>query len=268
MSKRKTILLTGAAGVLGRWLRPRLLERYDLRSADRVDPSPAHNTGETLVQADMADMAAVEKLVAGTDGIIHFGGRSIEDEWEEILHSNIVGCYNLFEAARRRGVKRVVFASSNHAIGYHRSSERLDARSTIKPDTRYGVSKAFGEAVGSYYADKFGLEVACLRIGSALARPTTRRHLATWVSYPDLQRLVVACLEAPRLHFAVVYGASANTRGWWDNSGAPEIDYRPQDNAEDYAAEILAKDPAKAPDDPAVFFQGGPFVADTVPRKV
>jgi uronate dehydrogenase len=263
MSKRKTILLTGAAGVLGRWLRPRLLERYDLRSADRVDPSPAHNTGETLIQADMADLGAVERMVAGVDGVIHFGGRSIEDEWEEILHSNIIGCYNMFEAARRQGVKRLVFASSNHAIGYHRSSERLDVGSTIRPDTRYGVSKAFGEAVGSYYADKFGLEVACLRIGSALAKPTTRRHLATWLSYPDLERLVVACLEAPQLHFAVVYGASANTRGWWDNSGAPEIDYKPQDNAEDYAAEILAKDP----DDPVVFFQGGPFVADTVKRK-
>ena len=260
------VLITGAAGVLGRWLRPRLLERYDLRSADRVDPAPAHNTGETLVKADMADLAAVERIVAGTDGIIHFGGRSIEDEWEEILHSNIVGCYNLFEAARRQGVKRVVFASSNHAIGYHRSSERLDVNSTIRPDTRYGVSKAFGEAVGSYYADKFGLEVACLRIGSALAKPTTRRHLATWLSYPDLERLVVACLEAPQLHFAVVYGASANTRGWWDNSAAPEIDFKPQDNAENYAAEILAKDPPKAPDDPTVFFQGGPFVADTVKR--
>lgn len=266
MSKRKTILLTGAAGVLGRWLRPRLLDRYDLRSADRVDPSPAHNTGETLITADIADLTVVETMVSGVDGIVHFGGRSIEDEWEEILHSNIVGCRNLFEAARRHGVKRVVFASSNHAIGYHRTAERLDAASTIRPDTRYGVSKAFGEALGSYYADKFGLEVACLRIGSALPKPTARRHLATWLSYPDLERLVVACLEAPRLHFAVVYGASNNTRCWWDNSLAPEVDFRPRDNAEDYAAEILAKEPPAAADDPTALFQGGPFVADTVKR--
>jgi len=264
---RKTILLTGAAGVLGRWLRPRLLERYDLRSADRVDPGPAHNTGETLITADIADLGSVERMVRGVDGIIHFGGRSIEDEWEEILHSNIIGCRNLFEAARRQGVRRVVFASSNHAIGYHRTSERLDAGSTIRPDTRYGVSKAFGEAIGSYYADKHGLEVACLRIGSALPKPTARRHLSTWLSYPDLERLVVACLEAPRLHFAVVYGASRNTRGWWDNSDAPEIDYRPQDNAEDYAAEILAKQLPPAPDDPTALYQGGPFVADTVKRS-
>lgn len=266
MSKRKTILLTGAAGVLGRWLRPRLLERYDLRSADRVEPAPAHNTGETLITADIADLAAVEAMVAGVDGIVHFGGRSIEDEWEEILHSNIIGCRNLFEAARKQGVKRVVFASSNHAIGYHRTAERLDAFSTIRPDTRYGVSKAFGEALGSYYADKFGLEVACLRIGSALPKPTARRHLSTWLSYPDLERLVVACLEAPRLHFAVVYGASNNTRGWWDNSQAPEIDFRPRDDAEDYAAEILANETPASNQDPTVLFQGGPFVADTVRR--
>ena len=264
--ERKTILLTGAAGVLGRWLRPRLLERYRLRSADRVDPAPAHNTGEELARSDLADMAATERLVAGIDGIIHFGGRSVEDSWEEIHHSNIVGCYNLFEAARRAGIRRVVFASSNHAIGYHRTGERLDAGATIRPDTRYGISKAFGEAVGSYYADKFGLEVACLRIGSALPKPTARRHLSTWLSYPDLERLVVACLEAPRLHFAVLYGVSANTRSWWDNSGASEIDYRPQDDAEAYAAEILAKEPVPAPYDPTAWYQGGPFCADTVRR--
>jgi len=263
---RKTILLTGAAGVLGRWLRPRLLERYDLRSADRVDPAPAHNTGETLAVADLADLAQVERLVQGVDGVLHFGGRSVEDAWAEILHSNIVGCYNLFEAARRQSVKRIVFASSNHAIGYHRTGERLAVDATIRPDTRYGVSKAFGEAVGSYYADKFGLEVACLRIGSALPKPTARRHLSTWLSYPDLLRLVVACLEAPELHFSVLYGVSANARSWWDNSGAAGIGYRPEDNAEEFAATILANEPPPAPDDPTARFQGGPFTADTVKR--
>ena len=262
----KPILLTGAAGVLGRWLRPRLVQRYGrLRVSDKSDPAPLAK-GEEGIVADLADFELVSRAVAGSRAIIHFGAYSIEAKWETILPANIIGTYNVFEAARLHGVKRIVFASSNHAIGFHEVTKKLDAGSVQKPDGYYGVAKAFGENMGSLYVDKFDMEVACLRIGSALPEPKDPRHLSTWLSYPDLERLVVACIEAPKLRFAVVYGASANTRSWWDNGGTPEIDYRPQDDAEDFASEILAKEPPPQPDDPTALYQGGPFVADTVKR--
>lgn len=267
MTDNRPVLLTGAAGALGRWLRPKLLARYGrLRSADLVHPGDAAE-GEECRVVDIAQMDAVERMVRGTRAIVHLGAISVEDSWENILPANIVGTYNVFEAARREGVPRIVFASSNHAIGYHTIDERLDADATIRPDTRYGVSKAYGEALGSYYHDKFGLEVACLRIGSAVPKPTLPRHLSTWLSYPDLMRLVGACLDAPTLGFAIVYGASNNRRCWWDNSKTPEIDYRPEDDAEAYADEILKNGDPRGNDDPDRIYMGGPFCADTLPRR-
>jgi uronate dehydrogenase len=253
------ILLTGAAGVLGCWLRPELLKRYrTLRCSDIVASAESH-PGEEHRTGDLADRAFVDDLVAGTSAILHFGGLSVENSFDNILHANILGTYNVFEAARRHGVKRIVFASSNHAIGFWGRDVRLDANAVQRPDTYYGVSKAFGEDLARLYVDKHGLEIACLRIGSALPAPTEPRHLSTWLSYPDLLRLIEACLDAERLSFAVVYGASANTRCWWDNSLHPEIDYRPQDNAEDYADRILAGGDTRDPNDRAVKFQGGTF---------
>ena len=148
--------------------------------------------------------------------------------------SNIVGCYNLFEAARRKGVKRVVFASSNHAVGFYPRHRRIGTDVTVRPDSRYGVSKAFGEALGALYADKHGLGVLCLRIGHVLDRPADRRRLSIWLKPEDLAQLVRIGLEHPDLRFEIFYGVSLNERSWWDNSRAFAYGYRPTGRAEDY----------------------------------
>ena len=258
----KPLLLTGAAGILGRWLRPELLKIHkSLRSSDIKDPGPAL-PGEEVVVADLGDRAKVDKLVEGVKAIVHFGGISVEKTFDNILHSNILGTYNVYDAARKHGVKRIVFASSNHAIGFHTRDEKLDANALQRPDTYYGVSKAFGEDLGSLYVDKYGLEIACLRIGTAIPEPREPRHLSTWLSYPDLLQLIESCLNAPKLTFAVMYGASANDRGWWDNSLNAHIGFKPKDNAEKFADKILAGGDKRDPKDPAVTFQGGTFVSD------
>jgi uronate dehydrogenase len=264
----RPILLTGAAGGLGTALRPKLAARYGaLRSSDIALFGPAL-TGEEIVIGDIADEAFCDRLCAGAGAVIHLGGRSTEDSWAVIHRANIVGCFNMFDAARMAGIKRVVFASSNHAIGFHPSRERLDATARQRPDSLYGVSKAFGEDLASLYVDKHQMEIACLRIGSSFPEPADVRQLATWLSYDDLFRLIVACLEAPQLGFAVMYGASNNSRGWWDNSKTPEIDFTPEDTADVYAAQLLrdGTDP-RDPDDPAVKFQGGAFVTFETRRR-
>jgi uronate dehydrogenase len=257
-------LLTGAAGALGRWLRPHLVQKHGkLRVSDKVDPGPAA-PGEQVVLCDIGDPEGVDALVAGCDVVLHFGAISVEATWQNILPANIVGAYNVFEAARRHGVKRIVFASSNHAIGFHPITERLDATAPVKPDTLYGMSKAYGEVLGSYFWERYGIECACLRIGSALPEPRDPRHLSTWLSYPDLFRLIEACLVPDKLGFTILYGCSANTRAWWDNSRAAHVPYDPQDNAEAWAAKLLP-DP-RDPDAPTTRFQGGPFCQGWVPR--
>ncbi|MBI3453509.1 MAG: NAD(P)-dependent oxidoreductase [Rhodospirillales bacterium] len=256
----RKILLTGAAGQLGRYLRPQMAALWPLRSSDIADLGRAH-ANEECVRCDLADRAAVDALVADCDAIVHFGGISVEAEFDALLAANIAGTYNVFGAARRHGVRRVVYASSNHVIGFYGRGERIDADAPVRPDTLYGVSKAYGEALGRYYADKFGLEIACLRIGTAAERPAAMRQLSTWLSHPDLLRLIRACLNAPRFGFAIVYGQSANDRGWWDNAKAAPIGFDPHDNAEVFAETILRAGPPVDPDDPAVKFQGGDFAA-------
>lgn len=261
----KRILLTGAAGALGRYLRPRLAERWPLRSCDVVaiaDPM----ANEEVVTCDLADREAVFKAVDGCDAVLHFGAISIESDFDKIMSANIGGTYNVFEGARRAGTKRVVFASSNHAIGFYPREAKLDADSPPRPDTYYGVSKAFGEALGSMYWNKYGIEHASLRIGSANPEPGDVRQLSTWLSYPDLLQLITRCLEAQRIGFAIVYGQSANDRAWWDNSKAAHVGYRPKDNAEDYAAKLLANAVIGDPEDPTVKYMGGIFTTDQAPR--
>ena len=259
MTKPAPLLLTGAAGALGQFLRPHLARRPGgLRSSDLRDPGAPH-PGEEVVVADLADAAAIDRLVAGTSAIVHLGAVSTEDAVDKIFAANFHGTYHIFESALHHGVKRIVFASSNHAIGYHPVTERLDAFSRQRPDTMYGVSKAFGENLGSFFADKFGFEVACLRIGSALPEPREARHLSTWLSYPDTLRLVEACLDAPKLHYTIVYGASDNSRTYWDNSKSG-VDYRPRDSADRYAPQILSHGDPRDPADPATRFQGGFYV--------
>jgi uronate dehydrogenase len=261
-AKVERVLLTGAAGGVGTRLRRMLKGAYrELRLSDIATPKDV-GKDETFVAADLADLAAVEKIVKGIDGIIHLGGVSVEKPWEMIHPANIVGCYNLFEAARRHGVKRVVFASSNHVMGFYRRRRRVGTEALVRPDSRYGVSKAFGEALGALYADKYGLRVLCIRIGNFGDKPLDMRRMSIWISPDDLVQLIRIGLEHPELRYEVVYGASDNARGWWDNGAAFRLGYRPTGRAEDHLKDALAGQ-AKLPSDPiADMFEGGPFSSD------
>ncbi len=255
------VLITGAAGDVGRRLRQRLRGVYpSLRLSDRVPADPLA-PGESFVEAELADLAAVEAAVAGMDGIVHLGGVSVEGDWESILASNIIGLRNLFEAARRQRVMRVVFASSNHAIGFYPRRRRIGTDALVRPDSRYGVSKAFGEAMGALYADKYGLRVLCIRIGNVNDRPIDQRRLSIWIDPDDLAQLVRIGLEHPDLRYEVVYGVSDNERGWWDNETAFRLGYRPKARAEDHREAALAAQAKLAPDPLGDFYQGGSFCA-------
>ncbi len=255
----KTLLITGAAGDIGTHLRRELAGAYNLRLSD-FRPLQALGTGETFIQGDIAQMPDMLRVTAGVDAVLHLGGVSAEAGWEPILEANIIGCYNVFEAARRNGVKRVLFATSNHAVGFYRRDETIDHRVYPRPDSRYGLSKVFGEQVASLYADKYGLEVLCLRIGNLTPRPVDRRRLSIWLSPRDLAQLVRIGVDHPDIRFEIVYGVSGNRRSWYDNSNAARLGYRPQDDSEPYAAEILARHVDDA--NPAVErYQGGTFVA-------
>lgn len=255
------ILLTGASGGVGSRLRKLLPAIYpDLVLSDLVKPDDL-SPSETFITADLADLAQVQKAVEGIDGIIHLGGFSVEGPWETILNANIIGTYNLFEAARLAGVKRVVFASSNHAVGFHPRSETIDTHALVRPDTRYGVSKAFGEALGSLYAFKHNIGVLSIRIGNVGEKPLDERRLAIWLKTEDLVSLIRIGLEREGLVYEVIYGMSDNKRTWWDNSRAKELGYQPTGVSEDFAAEILAAKTPKA-DPVSEFFQGGTFCGD------
>ncbi len=256
----KTILMTGAAGGVGRFLRCELSGRYALRLSD-IAPIADLGEGETFVEADLTDPDAVAKAAEGVDGIIHLGGFSVEGPWEEILQANIIGCHNLYEAARLGGVERVVFASSNHAVGFYRRDQTIGVEVTPRPDSRYGVSKVFGEAMGALYADKYGLRVLAIRIGNVETKPIDVRRLAIWISPRDLAQLVSIGLEHPDLRFEVVYGMSDNARAWWDNSNALRLGYAPQDRSEDFAEQVLRERSADTGDPLADAHQGGNFVS-------
>jgi uronate dehydrogenase len=256
------VLLTGAAGGVGRRLRRLLPPVYpEVRLTDIAKP-PDLAPSETFLAADLADLAQVEAVVDGVDGIVHLGGHSVEGPWETILQANIVGCYNLFEAARRKGVKRIVFASSNHTVGFYPRHRRIGTDVPVRPDSRYGVSKAFGEALGALYADKHGLRVLCLRIGNVADVPADHRRLAIWLSPEDLLQLIRIGLEHPDLRYEIFYGASRNERAWWDNARASAYGYRPAGRAEDHRDAALAAEAGRAPDPVGDFFQGGPFCSD------
>jgi len=254
------LLLTGAAGGLGRELRPRLrrLARV-LRLSDVAELAPAA-AGEEVMTAALQDAAAVDRIVAGSQAIVHLGGISTEGPFAPILEANIVGVWHLYEAARRHGVTRVVFASSNHVTGFYRQDTVISPADPMRPDGHYGLSKAFGENVARFYFDRYGIESVCLRIGSSFPEPKDRRMLATWLSYDDLERLVVASLTAPVVGCSVVYGVSDNTSTWWDNTSASHLGFRPQDSSERFRAAAEARQPVLDSRDPATIFQGGAFV--------
>lgn len=234
------LLITGAAGGVATMLRPRLA-RPDrvLRLLDIAPVTPG--AGEEAVTASVTDLDAMTEACRGMDAVLHLGGLSTEHAWDDIAAVNIDGTYRVFEAARHAGVPRVVFASSNHAVGFAPNDGEAPDYGFPRPDTFYGVSKVAGEALGSLYHDRYGLDVVCLRIGSCFERPTTDRMLATWLSPDDCARLVEAALSAPDPGFRVVWGISANTRAWWSLSEARALGYEPRDNAEDYASEVTVE---------------------------
>ena len=254
------LLLTGAAGGLGRVLRPRLKSRCEvLRVSDIADLGGAAD-GEELRPCRLEDREGMRKLLEGVDAVVHLGGVSTEQPFDLILQANIVGAANLYEAARIHGVRRIVFASSNHVSGFYRQDEVIDARMPVRPDGHYGVSKAYGENLAQFYWDRHRIETVSLRIGSSFPEPKDRRMLATWLSYDDLERLVVASLTAPVVGHSIVYGMSANATTWWDNTPARHIGYQPQDSSERFREAAEARQPVIDRDDPASVYQGGAFV--------
>jgi uronate dehydrogenase len=257
----RCVLLLGAAGGIGSAIREGLHGRYGLMRLSDIAPMTPAGQGEETVSADLLDTASLVAAMAGIDCVVHMAGVPVEPEtsaWAQVLPANIIGVHNLFEAARLAGVKRVLFASSHHAAGFHRR-DTLTAQTLVpRPDSYYGVSKVFGEAMGRMYADKFGLQVLNLRIGAYRDRPSDPRQLAVWVSPRDMVELVRCGIEAPDFGYATVYGVSANARSFWDNSAAAFLGYAPRDNAEDWAEEVLAGPPE---DSIAALFQGGWYCA-------
>jgi uronate dehydrogenase len=260
------VLITGAAGRIGTWLRGGLPERgWAVRCLDVV-PVPDERPGEEQIVADVTDLAAMADATRGVDAVVHLAGISGESTWPAISHANIEGTYAVMEAARRAGVQRVVLASSNHATGFTpRPADGLlrEEDAPPRPDTYYGVAKVTMEALGSLYAHRYGMDVVCLRIGSAFPEPTTVRMLATWLSPADALSLVDAALRTPDPGFAIVWGVSANTRNWWDLTSARALGYDPQDDAEVYAEAVIEAHGEPDADDLVQVRVGGEFTLPT-----
>ena len=232
------ILVTGASGALGRQLTVRLAEAgYALRLTDIAPFPDTLPPDAAFTRADLVDAPAILALAHGCRTILHFGGVSVEKPFDTVLGPNIIGLHNVYEAARAAGA-RVVFASSNHAIGFHPRTSALDADCALRPDSFYGLSKAYGELMGGLYWEKHGIESVSVRIGSSFPKPVDARMLATWLSYADLARLMVCCIEAPRTGCAIVWGNSANTRTWWRDDARADLGWLPQDTADIFAGEV------------------------------
>ena len=255
----KKLVLTGAAGQLGSRLREPLSKMCDtLVSTDLADDVCTLYEGETYVQADLSSLDAMVDLLKGADMVVHFGAIGDEAPWDDILQSNIIGAYNVWEAAYRNGVKRVVYASSVHAVGMHKKTDTIGLDAPHRPDTYYGLAKCFSEDLASLYWDKRGIESVCMRIFSC-APATNARSIGTWLSYDDLIHLVERSVDSPVVGFSIVYGISNNDRAVVDNTKAAHLGYRPKDNAEQFAKEIFAKTPPLDNTDLANLCIGGPF---------
>ena len=265
MPRFKRLLITGAAGDLGRQLRSGLAPLTKiLRLTDRAEMAPAADH-EELAPCELGDFDAVMSTVEGCDGIVHFGAAPGERPWEEILESSIKGGYNVYEAARRHGIKRIVYASSIHSVGYVRREAGADTDTPHWPDSLYGVSKCFVEDLAKLYFHKFGIESVCLRINSCFPEPVDRRHLATWMSFRDLVQLVDRSLVAERVGHTVVYGISSNREAFFSNHKVAHLGYRPQDSAEDHREQVEAKVGPGDPFAPEVEYVGGVFCGDDHP---
>lgn len=248
----KTVL-TGAGGNIGQVLSAhfaatgRPVQRTDIQPLrQHVEPTsepgatqPAASIADAFppIQGDLIDPAFCKMLLQGAQSVVHLAGIPNDQPFEALLPPNYIALFNLYEAARECGVKRIVYASSNHATGMYATGTRIDPSMPVNPDSFYGLSKVWGEALARLYWEKHGLESVCLRIGSFQPTPASIRHLSTWLSHRDACALVDASLDTPHVGFEIVYGVSANRRAWWDNSRTT-VAYRPQDNAEHYLAEI------------------------------
>ena len=256
----KKIVLTGAAGRLGSYLREPLTTLCDeLVSTDVVDVGKLYQR-ETFVKADLTKLDEMTALMKGADMVVHFGAIGDEAPFEQILGPNIIGAYNVWEAAFQNGVKRVVYASSIHAVGMYPKTEFIGVDVPHRPDTFYGLAKCFAEDLGRMYWEKRQIEAVCLRILSC-AKVTNARALGSWLSYDDLVHLVKRAIDTPIVGFSIVYGVSNNDRSPVDNTAAQFLGYRPKDNAEQFAAEILAKAPPANPQDLGQMCHGGPFAS-------
>ena len=254
------VALSGAGGQLGRFLRPALLAQgFDLRSAGGRTPLVPLHPGEDICHGDLREAGNVDRLLEGVDVLIHLAGTSVERPLPEVIENNLVGLHAVYEGARRHRVRRIVFAGSNHAIGMHDTGTQLGLDCDFRPDGFYGLSKMWGEGLARLYWDKHGIESVCMRIGSAVPRPTEPRHLSTWFGLDDFLAFTLACIKTEQVGFLVAWGVSANTRSYWHPTGCERLGYRPVQNAEDYAAEILARpDPRDAI---AQRHQGGSFAS-------
>ncbi|MFH8986244.1 NAD-dependent epimerase/dehydratase family protein [Streptomyces varsoviensis] len=276
MPAPRTILLTGAAGGLGTLMREALpaygyaLRLFDVRpieDGDGGEDAGEGGGGRNIVTADLADKEALREAVRGVDAVVHLAGISLEAPFEKILRANIEGTYNLYEAVREEGVRRVVFASSNHAVGFTprpattpaEPGALIPVNTARRPDTYYGLSKGFGEDLASLYWDLHGIETVSIRIGSCFPEPTSVRMLSVWMSPADGARLLHAALTAEGVGHTVVYGSSANTRLWWDLSTARALGYEPQDDSEPYAPALIAAQGELDPANPDHAHLGGHF---------
>ncbi len=257
----KKIVLTGAAGRLGSYLREPLSKMADeLLSTDIADAPAKLYPGESWAQADLAKMDDVAPLLEGADMVVHFGAIVDEVPFEEMLGPNFVGSYNIWEAAHKHGVKRVIYSSSIHAVGMYPKTERIGTDVAHRPDTFYGLAKCFTEDLGRMYWEKRGLESVHLRILSA-AQVTNTRALGSWLSYDDLIQLVTRAIDTPIVGFSIIYGVSNNDRVPVDNTKAAFLGYRPRDNAEEFAEKIMAEAPSADPQDAGQMCHGGPFAS-------
>jgi uronate dehydrogenase len=250
------VLFTGGTGRMGTVIRSGLAGRYDrVVLYARSTRGDALHAGETVVVGDLGDLETLTSAAEGMNVIVHLGGVADEAPWPEILASNIDGTYNVYEAARRAGVRRVVYASSNHIVGFHPSALVLDESAPLRPDTLYGVSKAFGEGLARLYHDKWGLESVLLRIGTFRPEPEDLRQLALWLSWPDGVELVRCAIESGPVGCQIVYGCSANTGRWWNGeAGWGAIGFTPRDDALNHAGHIDRNAPAPE-------YHGGAFTA-------
>jgi uronate dehydrogenase len=256
--RHASVLMSGAAGKIGSSLRRSLAGCFRTLRLSDIRPVTALGPGEEEMRADLRDIDGLVAAMQGVNHVLHFGGIPTEASWDEIAAHNLTGTFNVFEAARIAGVRRVIFASSNHAVGFYRADRDIYVDDAPRPDSRYGLSKVAGEAIARLYFDKHGIESAMLRIGSFREKPLVPRELATWLSPADLARLVLCCLEAPALGYRVLYGVSKNTRARWRNpDDQRSLGYAPQDDAERYAAEILASAHLAEPSD--MVFSGGKY---------